>query len=160
MKLKKLWYIDYEYLQELFIKIQKLTNKGKVYKTEYFSVYLHKKLNYYFLYLFGKYLNYSNGQLLKNKSKKVKYFKKSKKSYSYTIGVLNRTTGKNIRSIKYFYCKNFNLRNYNWLKKFFTIIKPKINYFICTNSWNYINLKKKRIKKKIYRNLIKNSKLV
>jgi hypothetical protein len=30
---------------------------------------------------------------------------------------------------------------------------------VCTGSWNYINLRKKRIKKKIYRNLIKNSKL-
>jgi len=160
LKLKKLWYIDYIYLQQIFTQIEYLINAEKNYNTEYFSIYLHKKLNYYLIYLFNKYLNYSNGQLLKNKIKKIKYFKKSKKSYGYTINILNKNTQKNINSIKYFYCKNFNLRNYNWLKKFFTIINPEINYLICTNSWNYINLKKKRIKRKIYRNLIKNSKLL
>lgn len=160
MKLKNLWYLNYPHLEQLFSDLKYLTDKGKTFKTEYFSVYTHKKLNYFLICLFNKYLNYSNGQLLKHKIKKIKYFKKSKKSYSYTINVLNRNTNKNINSINYFYCKNFNLRNYNWLKKFITIIKPDINYLTCSNSWNYINLKKKRIKKKIYRNLIKNSKLV
>jgi hypothetical protein len=160
MKLKKLWYVDYEHLQKTFNRIQLLADKGRRYKTEYFSVYLHKKLTYCLFYTLNKYLNYSNGQLLRRKIKKIKYFKKSRKSYGYTINYLNKMTRRYIRSIKIFYCKNFNLRNYNWLKKFFIIVKPKIKYFICTNSWNYINLKKKRIKKKIYRNLLKNSKSV
>jgi hypothetical protein len=160
MKLKNLWYINYIYLEYLFNNIKYLTDKAVVYKTQYFSVYLHKKLNYFLISIFNKFFNYSNGQLLKHKIKQIKYFKKSKKSYGYTINILNKSSKKNINSINYFYCKNFNLRNYNWLKKFFIIINPDINYFICTNSWNYINLKKKRIKKKIYRNLIKNSKLV
>jgi hypothetical protein len=30
---------------------------------------------------------------------------------------------------------------------------------ICTDSWNYITIKKKRIKRKIYRNIIKKLKV-
>ena len=40
MKLKKLWYVDYEHLQKTFNRIQLLADKGRRYKTEYFSVYL------------------------------------------------------------------------------------------------------------------------
>ena len=160
MKLIKLWYTDYNYLTNLFNKITNLNYKGEKYKTNFFSLYMHKKLTYYLFFITNTYYNLSNGQLLKRIAKKIKYFKKSKKSYGHTINTLNKYSKKKIKTIKHFYCKNFNLRNYNWLKRFFIIINPKIKYFICTNSWNYINLKKKRIKKKIYRNLIKHSKLV
>lgn len=159
MKLKNYWNVIHIELQDLYFDINKLLKGKKKFIIKFFYLYMHKKLNYFFLQLFEKFYNYSNGQLLGNQIKKIKFFKKSKKSYPYTINLLNKKLSKKLNSIDIFYCKNFNLRNYNWLKKFFTIIKPEINYMICTGSWNYINLRKKRIKKKIYRNLIKNSKL-
>lgn len=160
MKLKKHWITPYLSVKSLYTKIAFLIRKKKKFHIDYFSLYIHKKLNYYLFWLFGRYYNYSNGQLLNNKIKKVKYFKKSKRSYSYIISVLNKKLHWKLSSVNVFYCKNFNLRNYNWIKRYFNTLYPKINYFICSSSWNYITIKKKRIKKKIYRNIIKKSKSV
>jgi hypothetical protein len=59
-----------------------------------------------------------------------------------------------------FYCKNFNYKNYSWIKKYFYLINPVIAYTVLSSSWNYINKKRKRVKKKILRNLLKSSKIV
>ena len=116
---------------------------------------MHKKQNYFLFFLYTKYYNYSNGQLLVGRLKTLKYYKKSKKSTALVISQLNKKVYKKLNSINIFYCKNFNFKNYNWIKKYISLISPKINYMICTDSWNYITLKKKRIKRKIYRNIIK-----
>jgi len=160
VKLKNELNKNYYLIVNIHKEIKKFINNKNRFAIKYFSVYLHKKLTYYLVGLKTKFFNFSNGQILGKKSNKIKFFKKSKKSYPYVINKLNRKFYKKFKSINIFYCKNFNLRNYNWLKKFFNLIKPKIKYLVCTGSWNYINLKKKRIKRKIYRNLIKNSKLV
>jgi hypothetical protein len=136
MKLKKLWYTDYSCLAELFLKINSINYRGKKSETSLFSLYMHKKLTYYLFFIANTYYNLSNGQLLRHITKKIKYYKKSNKSYSHTINKLNKYTKKKIKTIEHFYCKNLNLRNYNWIKRFLIIINPQIRYFICTNSWN------------------------
>jgi hypothetical protein len=43
------------------------------------------------------------------------------------------------------------------LKKYTTLIKPTIETLMITRGWTYVHKYKRRIKKKIYRNLIKQS---
>ena len=143
---------------QVYVKINKNSfDKKKINQIDFFSLFLKKKLTYYQYFLEKKY-NYTNGQLLKKKIQKIKFFKKSKKCFSLCINILNKKTYKLLKYINTFYCKNFNYKNYVWIKKFFTLIKPNIEYFVTTQSWNFITKKKKRIKKKIYRNLLKQTK--
>jgi hypothetical protein len=142
-------------VQTIYNQISCLAWKKKSLGIDYFSLYMHKKQNYFLFFLYTKYYNYSNGQLLVGRLKTLKYYKKSKKSTALVISQLNKKVYKKLNSINIFYCKNFNFKNYNWIKKYISLISPKINYMICTDSWNYITLKKKRIKRKIYRNIIK-----
>jgi hypothetical protein len=46
------------------------------------------------------------------------------------------------------------------MKKLVSLVNPQINFFIVTNGWTYVHKYRRRIKKKILRNLIKNSFIV
>ena len=155
MKLIKLNHLNLEKLEKLFLQIHNKLTQNKKFNLKFFSIYMHKKLNYYRFLWNNKFYIYTNGQLLKKNAKKIKFYKKSKKSFGYVINTLNKKIKKKLNSIEFFYCKNFNFKNYFWIKKLFTLIKPKINFFLITNSWNYIHKDRRRIKKKIFRNLFK-----
>lgn len=127
---------------------------------KFFSLLLHKKLHYYNFFLFKKYYTFSNGQLLKVRTKLTKFFKKSRKSHGASIVALTKKTHKKLSNINFFFCKNFNYKNYLWFKKFIDLINPKIGYLMITQGWNYVHKYKRRIKKKILRNLIKSSFIV
>ena len=159
MKLKNNWETTFNLVQTLYNQISCLSWKKKSVGVDYFSLYMHKKQNYYLYFLYTKYYNYSNGQLIRGRLKTLKYYRKSKRSIAPVIGELNRKVKKKLNSVNVFYCKNFNFKNYNWIKKYISLLSPKINYMICTDSWNYITIKKKRIKRKIYRNIIKKVKV-
>lgn len=141
------------FLQIIQNNIQK--NKKQTFKLPYFSILMHKKLNY-FKYITNKIYIYSSGQLMGNKIKRFKFFKKSTNSHGYTISILNKKLIDNFKSINIFYCKNFNYKNYIWIKKFYFLYKPKINFFLMSSSWNYITKNKKRIKRRVYKKLLKN----
>lgn len=143
-----------------YFKIRKAFTNKYVAKLHYFSIYKHKKLNYYQAQFLNKIYNFSGGQILQKKSRRVKGFKKSIHSFGATINLLNKKLNKKLNSIYLFYIKNFNLSIYLWVKKMFYLIKPNIYYTVITNSWNYIVKHKRRIKKKIFRNLFKQSKFV
>lgn len=160
MKLTNVIYNNYETFLDLYLRINKKFFDNKKFKIPFFSLFIHKKLNYFIIFIKKKFYIYSNGQLLGKKSKKIKFFKKTRKSFGYTLNVLAKKTEKKINSIYYFYCQNYNVKNYFWIKKYFYLVKPTISYFYITNSWNYIMKKRRRIKKKIFRNLFKNSKVV
>jgi hypothetical protein len=113
MKLKNTLQINYKNLEDLYIFLQYKITKVNNYKLSYFSTYMHKKLNYFLFFFNNKFYNYSNGQLLKKKSKKLKFFKKSKKSFGFTLNLLNKKLNKRLNSIFFFYCKNFNFKNYS-----------------------------------------------
>jgi len=143
----------------LYIKksLQKKKKKIKNFK-KYFFLTMHKKLHYFsFIYDKKKYV-LSAGRILKKTNKSIKFFKKSRKSIIVTIGILNRNLKKNFKRINFFLCNNFNYRNYLWIKKYIRMISPKIKYFILTNNWNYIVKQKRRLKKKILKNIVKNNK--
>lgn len=159
MKLIKLYDINITNLYSIYMEINKNKNKHTYY-LDYFSIFMHKKLHYYNYNYLNKYYTISNGQLLKVRTKLTKFFKKSRKSHGSSIVSLNKRVNKQLNKINYFFCKNFNYKNYLWLKKFLEVIKPTINYFIITRGWNYVHKYRRRIKKKILRNLIKNSFIV
>lgn len=160
MKLTNMIYNNYEVFLDLYSQINKKLNNNNKFKIPFFSIFIHKKLNYFLYFYKKKFIINSNGQLLGKKTKKIKFFKKTRKSFGYTLNILTKKTEKKIKSIFFFYCKNYNVKNYFWIKKFFYLVKPSISYFYITNSWNYIVKGRRRIKKKIFRNLFKNSKVV
>lgn len=131
--------------------------KVKLYPLSYFSLFMHKKLSYYKYIYNNKQTILSNGQLLKIRTKLTKFFKKSRKSIGSSVNGLNKLFSKQFDKINFFYCKNYNYRNYLWLKKYTTLIKPTIETLMITRGWTYVHKYKRRIKKKIYRNLIKQS---
>lgn len=145
----------YNHIKKIRLYVTKLKNKKKNYYLDFFSVYSHKKLMYFRFLIKKKYYNYSAGQLLKKKISLIKFFKKSINNINYTISCLNRKFRNPIKSIFLFYLKNINFKNYTWTKKFFSTNKPTVGYVVITHSWNYINKKKRRIKRKIYKNLLK-----
>ncbi len=160
MDLKKKTYTYFSKAIGDYFKIRKASTNKYIAKLQYFSIYKHKKLNYYQAQFLNKIYNFSSGQILQKKSKRVKSFKKSVHSFGAIINLLNKKLNKKLNSIYLFYIKNFNLSTYLWVKKMFYLIKPKIYYTILTNSWNYIVKHKRRVKKKIFRNLFKQSKFV
>ncbi len=159
MKLIKIY--DYNITKTYFLYLEIHKNIEKTsYFLEHFSLLLHKKLHYYNYNYLNKNYTISNGQLLKIKTKITKFFKKSRKSHGSSISYLNKKLNKQMNKINFFFFKNFNYKNYLWLKKFLEIIKPNINYYIITRGWNYVHKYRRRIKKKILRNLIKSSFIV
>jgi len=141
-----------------YLNIKKRKNKKK-FSLYFFSNFINKKQMYFRFLTKKKMYSFSMGQLLKKKIEKIKFFKKSIQNLNYSIGCLNRKFRKPISSIYLLYCKNFNFKNYLWLKKFFLLNKPQTEYIIFTHSWNYITKKKRRIKRKIFKRLLKQSKL-
>lgn len=160
MKLTKIYDINLNNLYMLYLSINEDKIKKQKYSISKFFLYIHKKLHYYNITIDEKQFVISNGLLLRIRTKLTKFFKKSRKSHGASITALNKTFKKRLSNINLFYCKNFNYKNYLWLKKFVSLTKPIINYFIITNGWSYVSKYKRRIKKKIYRNLIKQSFIV
>jgi len=121
----------------------------------FFMLFMHKKLQYFKIFKESSIHTFSAGLLVKPFSQKLKFFKKSRSSIASTVTLLREENEPEIYSIKNFYCKNFNYRNYLWLKKFLNLVKPSIYRIIITKNWIYINKTRRRIKKKIFRNLVK-----
>lgn len=159
MTTQKNLYLNLNKVTQQYYNLHKIALKEKKSKKVYldfFNLYTHKKLTYFHFSILNKFYNFSTGQLLRKRIKKLKFFKKSIKNLGLTINILNKKSGKYIKSIYLFFCKNFNIKHFLWIKKFFLIIKPAIQYTVITGSWNPIIKKKRRIKKKIFRNLFKN----
>ena len=125
----------------------------------YFYLVNHKKLHYFIFNYNLKHYVCSAGRLLQKANKFIKFFKKSRKNITVSINILNKNLKNKFQKVNFFICKNFNYKNYLWLKKYQYLIKPQFNYLVLTNSWDYISKQKRRIKKKIIRNLIKNNKI-
>lgn len=68
MKLIKLNHLNLEKLEKLFLQIHSKFNQSKKSKIQFFCIFMHKKLNYFFYLLKEKFFIYSNGQLLKKKN--------------------------------------------------------------------------------------------
>lgn len=160
MKLKKSMENNYFYLSKLYTHINSEKSKERNFKLLYFSIFVHKKLHYFNFFYKNKLYNYSNGQILQKKTKSTKFFKKSRKSFGASINFLNKKLNKSLNKIFFFYCKNFNYKNYLWIQKLFYLIEPTVIYAIFTRGWAYTHKYRRRIKKKILRNLIKNSNIV
>ena len=86
--------------------------KQQPHPLSYFSLFMHKKLNYYKFIYNDKQTILSNGQLLKIRTKLTKFFKKSRKSIGSSVNTLNKLFSKQFNKINFFYCKNYNYRNY------------------------------------------------
>lgn len=157
MKLQKNYTNNLDNLFKAYLNIDNYVKKKRKYKLFNFKIYTHKKLQYFNILYKNKQYNYSNGRLLSYKVKRTKFYKKCRKSIGPSINILNKKFKKKLNKIFFFTCKNFNYRHYLWIKKFFNLIKPKITYFLITHNWNYIVKKRRRIKKKIWKNLFKNS---
>jgi hypothetical protein len=147
-------------LYKFYLILNKHNTHKKTYFISKFFLYIHKKLHYYNVSPFEKQFIFSNGRLLHVRTKLTKFFKKSRKSYGASITALNKYLKKKMSKINFFFCKNFNYKNYLWLKKLVSLVNPQINYFMVTGGWTYVHKYRRRIKKKILRNLIKNSFIV
>lgn len=126
---KSLQVANYEYF-----KMRKTILSYYTFSIRYFAIYKHKKLSYFHFLFKNKFYNYSNGQLLRNRVKFTKSFKKSIRSIGGSINILNKKLKKNLQRIHIFFIKNFSKSLYLWVKKFFYLIKPKIYMFVVTDS--------------------------
>lgn len=160
MKLINIYDNNLTTLYKYYININKQVTKSKSYFIAKFFLYIHKKLHYYNITPHEKQYIFSNGRLLRVRTKLTKFFKKSRKSYGASITALNKILKKKLVKIDFFFCKNFNYKNYLWLKKLVSLVNPQINFFLTTNGWTYVHKYRRRIKKKILRNLIKSSFIV
>jgi len=147
----------YKY-NNFYIRLNSKKSQNTKYFTPYFYLINHKKLHYFIFNYNSKHYVLSAGRLLKKANKFIKFFKKSRKNIIVSINILNKNLKTNFKKINFFICKNFNYKNYLWLKKYNYLIKPSINYCIITNSWDYLIKQKRRLKKKILKNIIKNNK--
>lgn len=157
MKLTTTFDMNANNLYKLYTTIHKQQLGTKPYLISKFFLYIHKKLHYFNITPVDKQYVFSNGQLLQVRTKLTKFFKKSRKSYGASITALNKKLKKRLVKIDFFFCKNFNYKNYLWLKKLVSLVNPCVNNLIITNGWTYVHKYRRRIKKKILRNLIKNS---
>jgi hypothetical protein len=112
MILKNTQTLNYLELSKLYFINNRENIKKKKYNLFFFSIFIHKKLHYYNFYYLNKLYNMSNGQLLQKRNKLIKFFKKSRKSFGASINILNKKLNKQLSSIFFFYCKNFNYKNY------------------------------------------------
>lgn len=111
MNLKKIRQTNKIDLQGLYLQIH-FENNRKKFRMFSFELLLHKKLQYFCFYIANKKYTPSTGYLFGSKLNKIKFFKKSRKSIGASIAALNKKTQKQIQSIEYFFCKNYNFRNY------------------------------------------------
>jgi hypothetical protein len=112
MKLINLYDLNLTNTYELYLKINKFTKKNLPYSLPLFSLLIHKKLHYYDFIINSKRFVLSNGQLLKIRTKLTKFFKKSRKSYGASISALKKKLKNKFNKIDFFFCKNFNYKNY------------------------------------------------
>lgn len=157
MKLINTFDININNLYHIYIYIHSQQLSSKPFLISKFFLYIHKKLHYFNITPSDKQYIFSNGQLLQVRTKLTKFFKKSRKSYGASITALNKKLKKRLNRIDFFFCKNFNYKNYLWLKKLIYLINPVVNNLIVTNGWTYVHKYRRRIKKKILRNLIKSA---
>lgn len=160
MKLINIYDNNLNNIYKQYLLISKQLKKSDDFCISKFFLFIHKKLHYYSITQSRKQFIFSNGRLLKVRTKLTKFFKKSRKSYGASITALNKIFKKRLIKIDFFFCKNFNYKNYLWLKKLISLVNPKINFLIITGGWTYVHKYRRRIKKKILRNLIKNSFIV
>ena len=160
MKLINIYDNNLNIIYKQYLLINKQLKKSEDFFISKFFLYIHKKLHYYSITPSHKQFIFSNGRLLRVRTKLTKFFKKSRKSYGASITALNKIFKKRLIKINFFFCKNFNYKNYLWLKKLVSLVNPKINFLIITGGWTYVHKYRRRIKKKILRNLIKNSFIV
>lgn len=111
MIFKNTFQLNFKKLINVYTIINRKLLRKKI-KINFFSIFLKKKLTYYHFIFPKKKYTYSNGQLLKNKIQKIKFFKKSQKCFGLCINILYKKSHKLLKSISVFYCKNFNYKNY------------------------------------------------
>lgn len=133
MKLVNIFDFNLNKLYNIYTIINKQQITDNSFLISKFFLYIHKKLHYFNVTTKQKQFVFSNGQLLQVRTKLTKFFKKSRKSYGAGITALNKKLKKKLIKINFFFCKNFNYKNYLWMKKFTTLIDPTINNLIITN---------------------------
>jgi hypothetical protein len=117
-----------------YLKTTKKLKKLQNYKLFFLSVFLNKKLTYLRYYYKKKYYTPSFGQILGKRFKIIKYFKKSTKSVGIVINLFNKKYKKVAKSIFLLYCKNYNLKNYLFLKKYYYLVNPEVGFFLASRS--------------------------
>ncbi len=121
-------------------------------------ILLKKKKQQHFSYqdlLNNKSFTYSTGKLLPKSLLKLKYLKRSLRSVAVTIQLFKKYKLLEITNISYFFIKNFNKHNYLWLKKYYTLLVPSINFLIFKKSFAFTPKGPKRIKRTVFRSLLK-----
>ncbi len=121
-------------------------------------VVLKKKKQQHFSYqdiLTTESYTYSTGKLLPKSLLKLKYLKRSLKSISLIIQLFKKYKLIEITNIYCLFIKNFNKHNYIWLKKYYDLLLPKIKFLIFKKSFAFTPKGTKRIKRTIYKSLLK-----
>ena len=112
MKLINIYDNNLTNLYKYYITINKQVTTSKGYLIAKFFLYIHKKLHYYNITPREKQFIFSNGRLLRVRTKLTKFFKKSRKSYGASITALNKILKKKLIKIDFCFWKNFNYKNY------------------------------------------------
>lgn len=117
---------------------------------------MHKRIQYFIAFDKGtvNFYVYSAGRLLQPACKRFKFYKKVKENIGPLYMRLTGELGKRLSYIYILMCKNFNFRQYSWIKKYIKLAKPEINFFWITQSWAFSRKNKRRIKKSIFKLLL------
>lgn len=130
-------------------EVNSLNIRKSVLKTSH-----HKRQQYFIVNFFNEliYKVFSCGLLLNKATRKIKFFKKAKQNIGFIVVSLKQRVC--VHFLKLLFCKNFNQKQQFWLKKFYKVVKPKIDNFIATKTWPYCPKKFRRLKKHVFRKII------
>lgn len=127
----------------------------EIVKRRFFQLSLHKRQQYFSIssLINKKIITLSTGQIIKPWVRVIKYYKKDRQNIGLILAAYKHRFI--INNIGLLFCKNYNYRQYLWLKKYNSIVNPHISYIIFTRSWPYSPKGIRRIKKNYYKEIFK-----
>lgn len=139
------------------LSVQKFVGDKTLLYTSLVSITLPKRQQHFnfFDLKTKKYIHFSAGSYLLKIGRKAKFFKRNPKNLVSIVLQLKRDYPVLLKYIYIYYIKNFNYRQLNTLKKLYEILNPKIYYLCHRQSFLPQFLPKRRIKKRVYKKLLK-----
>jgi hypothetical protein len=149
---RKKLYFTYKYYR--FVQSNSCKNSVNFYNINFFLTLPKRQqhFNFYDLKL-NKHFNFSCGTFLVKMGRKSKFFKRSYKNIMSLTLHMKKLYGYYFKYIYMFVINNFNYRQYLFFKKFLEMLNPHIYYFLHRQSFMPRFLNKRRIKRRVLRQL-------
>ncbi len=132
----------------------KITRDSSYYNsTVFFTLPKRQQFFTFFNLKTNKQLGFSTGVFLAKMGRKQKFFKRNPKNIMTLTLQLKKDYSFFFKKIYIYFIRNFNYRQYCLYKKIMDLITPKVFYFMHHQSFMPKFLKKKRIKRRVLKNL-------